>query len=183
MLFKKKQTNLKAGRKHAHFYIYKAQQSVCWTRYLLNQADHQKSKEWRRLTQAFRMAWDLEQLFWLSQTVNMAKKTLMIICNVFRVSFLNKGNYCSHWLVVSIKINIPLGKRQKTPNRGRQKREERVEYGVNSHCEWGIWGGASSADCRVTRHEGRNPEEPMASSSADRLSRIRTKYRYKSFEE
>lgn len=124
MLFKKKQTNLKAGRKHAHFYIYKAQQSVCWTRYLLNQADHQKSKEWRRLTQAFRMAWDLEQLFWLSQTVNMAKKTLMIICNVFRVSFLNKGNYCSHWLVVSIKINIPLGKRQKTPNRGRQKREE-----------------------------------------------------------
>ena len=25
----KKNKNLKAGRKHAHFYIYKAQQSVC----------------------------------------------------------------------------------------------------------------------------------------------------------
>lgn len=73
------------------------------------------------------MAWDLEQLFWLSQTLNMAKKTLMIICNVFRVSFLNKGNYCSHWLVVSIKINIPLGKRQKTQNRVERKGKRAVE--------------------------------------------------------
>ena len=44
---------------------------------------------------------------------------------MFKVStFLNKGKYCSHWLVVSIKINIPLGKKTKDSKQSREKREE-----------------------------------------------------------